>query len=65
MHSLSGMPELIWMLSIQMCPLVPCAKKPSITTWGRGMNEGNKGRSRQEEDKKIGMGVRGGERMKS
>lgn len=32
-HSFSGMLELMWMLSIQTCPLVPCAKKPSITTY--------------------------------
>lgn len=31
-HSFRGVLELMWMLSIQMCPLVPCTKKPSITT---------------------------------
>lgn len=43
-HSVSGVLTLMWMLSIQMCPLVPCAKKPSITTyqsktWGEGRRQ--------------------------
>lgn len=25
-HSFRGVVELMWMLSIQMCPLVPCTK---------------------------------------
>lgn len=42
-HSVSGVPGLMWRLSIQMCPLVPCEKKPSITTWRRK----NRGRRRE------------------
>lgn len=42
-HSFRGMLELMWMLSIQMCPLVPCTKKPSITTYHRE-NRGGRGR---------------------
>lgn len=38
-HSVRGMLEFMWMLSIQMCPLVPCAKKPSITTYQTGEEE--------------------------
>lgn len=47
MHSVSGVLRLMWMLSIQMCPLVPCAKKPSITTY-RGKTGGGGGRSQRE-----------------
>lgn len=46
-HSVSGVLRLIWMLSIQMCPLVPCAKKPSITTY-RGVTEAGRRRKKSE-----------------
>lgn len=59
-HSVSGVPELMWRLSIQMCPLVPCEKKPSITTWRR--KTGGGGKKTEEEDEANedgGQGWRG------
>lgn len=47
-HSVSGVLRLMWMLSIQMCPLVPCTKKPSITTYRRQTGGGEE--KREEED---------------
>lgn len=49
-HSVRGMLEFMWMLSIQMCPLVPCAKKPSITTYQTG--EGGERKRRRKELRK-------------
>lgn len=42
------------MLSIQMCPLVPCAKKPSITTWGRERRAGRGGADRKKTKNRNG-----------
>ena len=52
-HSFSGMLELMWMLSIQMCPLVPCTKKPSITTW-RSQKTGEE-EEEEEEEEEVGV----------
>lgn len=51
-HSVSGVLRLMWMLSIQMCPLVPCAKKPSITTYRGKAGGGGGGGSRGDEANK-------------
>lgn len=52
-HSFSGVLELMWTLSIQICPLVPCAKKPSITTYQKPGEE-------EEEEGEEGGERRGG-----
>lgn len=51
-QSFSGMLELMWMLSIQMCPRVPCAKNPSITTCrgAEGKRERKRRKLRKEEE---------------
>lgn len=60
-HSVRGMLEFMWMLSIQMCPLVPCAKKPSITTYQTGERKRRRKELRKKRRQDEGEGEQGGE----
>lgn len=64
-HSFRGVLKLMWMLSIQMCPLVPCTKKPSITTYRIQNKGGRKRRKRREKLKKEEEEEEDGDRMKA